>query len=171
VFERRLWRRHSSGGGVGGGRRDPLPTSRESEAPLSSVEVEQANAGFYRAFESLDLGEMEAVWAHGEHVQCVHPGWPLLTGWDAVRASWETIFKNTAEIRFTITDVRAAVLGQFAWLTCTESILSEARGQISATSLLATNLFQRIGGTWLMIHHHASHILMPTSPTPEGSED
>ena len=28
------------------------------------AEVEEANARFYRAFEALDLGEMERVWAH-----------------------------------------------------------------------------------------------------------
>jgi ketosteroid isomerase-like protein len=101
-------------------------------------------------------------------VQCIHPGWPLLTGWEAVRASWEAIFKNTAEIRFTISDVRAAVLGNLAWLTCTENILSDTRGQLSATSVVATNLFERTGGAWLMIHHHASHIMMPTNVTAEG---
>ena len=63
------------------------------------AEIEEANARFYRAFEGLDLQEMEAVWARGEHVKCIHPGWGLLTGWDAVRASWETIFKNTVEIQ------------------------------------------------------------------------
>ena len=49
--------------------------------------IEEANASFYRAFEALDLRAMEDVWSHGEHVQCVHPGWPLLTGWESVRAS------------------------------------------------------------------------------------
>ena len=44
--------------------------------------VEEANARFYRAFESLDLREMEGVWAKGEHVKCVHPGWGLLAGWE-----------------------------------------------------------------------------------------
>jgi ketosteroid isomerase-like protein len=135
---------------------------------MSLADVQAANARFYRSFETLDLAEMEQVWARGEHVQCIHPGWPLLTGWEAVRASWEAIFKNTAEIRFTISDVRAAVLGNLAWLTCTENILSETRGQLSATSVLATNLFERADGAWLMIHHHASHILMPTSVTAEG---
>ena len=50
------------------------------------AEVEQANARFYQAFETLDLARMDQVWAHGEHVQCVHPGWPLLVGWAAVRS-------------------------------------------------------------------------------------
>ena len=86
-------------------------------------EVEQANARFYRAFETLDLGQMEAVWAHGEYVKCVHPGWQLLVGWEAVRSSWQAIFESAAEMRFTISEVLAEVMGDLAWVTCTENIL------------------------------------------------
>ena len=125
------------------------------------AEVEEANARFYRAFEGLDLQEMEAVWARGEQVRCIHPGWGLLVGWEAVRTSWETIFTNTAEIRFSLSDVAVQVEGNLAWVTCSENILSQVRGNISVTSLLATNLFERQGDAWLMIHHHASHLLMP----------
>jgi ketosteroid isomerase-like protein len=123
------------------------------------VEVEEANARFYRVFESQDLRQMEQIWAHGAHVRCVHPGWCLLAGWEAVRHSWEVIFASSQEMRFSITDVNAAVEGALGWVTCTENILSEARGNISVTSLLATNIFERSAGEWLMIHHHASHIL------------
>jgi ketosteroid isomerase-like protein len=122
-------------------------------------DVQQANAEFYRAFEALDMRAMEEVWAHAEHVKCVHPGWPLLTGWDAVRASWETIFANTQEMRFTLTDVRVVAADAVAWVTCTENILSETDGRVGVTSILATNVFERDAGTWLMVHHHASHVL------------
>jgi len=123
------------------------------------AEVIEANARFYRAFEALDIHEMDRVWAHGPHVKCVHPGWPLLTGWDAVRESWDTIFTNTEEMRFTLSNVSAAVGGDLAWVTCTENILSEVAGRVSVTAILATNLFERDGGGWQMIHHHASHVL------------
>ena len=73
--------------------------------------VEEANARFYRAFETLDVREKDEVWAHGEHVRCVHPGWPPLCGWDAVRESWRTIFANTEEMRFTLSDVTVNVDG------------------------------------------------------------
>ena len=107
-------------------------TSRERAA------VEEANARFYRAFEALDLAAMDAVWAHDDDVKCVHPGWPLLTGWAAVRESWQAIFANTEEMRFTLSDVR---------------------GRVAVTAILATNLFARAGDEWRMVHHHASHVL------------
>jgi ketosteroid isomerase-like protein len=130
------------------------------------ADVEEANARFYRAFESLEIAEMDLVWSHGDHVRCVHPGWCLLTGWEAVRQSWEAIFRNTGEMRFSISDVHVCVEGNLGWVTCTENILSHARGQIAVTALLATNLFERRSGEWLMVHHHASHTM---TSEPSGS--
>jgi ketosteroid isomerase-like protein len=124
-----------------------------------AADVVEANARFYRAFEALDIGEMDRVWAHGRHVKCVHPGWPLLVGWEAVRESWATIFTNTAEMRFTLSNVSAGGGDELAWVTCTENILSEVNGRVSVTAILATNLFEHDGGEWRMIHHHASHVL------------
>ena len=126
--------------------------------------VEEANARFYRAFESLDISQMDEVWSHGGHVRCIHPGWFLLSGWEAVRQSWEAIFKDSGEMRFGITDVDVHVDGDVAWVTCRENILSHARGQIAVTTLLATNMFERVGGDWLMIHHHVS----PALPSGSG---
>ena len=131
-----------------------------------TAEVEEANARFYRAFESMDLAEMEQVWSHGDYVRCVHPGWSMLSGWDIVRQSWEALFKDSREMRFSLSEVAARVDGNVAWVTCTENILSEAGGNISVTSVLATNVFERQGGEWRLVLHHASHILTG-EPTPE----
>jgi SnoaL-like domain len=125
--------------------------------------IEDANARFYRAFERLDLGEMDGVWAHADYVKCVHTGWPLLTGWDAVRDSWRVIFANTAEMRFTLSEVQVMGGAGVGWVNCTENILSEIRGQISVTSVLATNLFEQGPDGWRMIHHHASHVITGTA--------
>jgi ketosteroid isomerase-like protein len=135
------------------------------------TEIEQANARFYQAFETLDLARMDLVWAHAEHVKCVHPGWPILVGWEAVRSSWETIFENTAEMRFTLSDVRSTRRGDLGWVTCTENIFSEVRGRLAVTSVLATNLFERGPQGWRMIHHHASHVLgaAPDDAAPEAA--
>jgi ketosteroid isomerase-like protein len=142
----------------------PVPTTDRAVSEAARLEVEEANARFYRAFETLDLAEMDRVWAHGEFVKCVHPGWPLLTGWEAVRESWQSIFANTSEMRFTISEIGVVVRAGLAWVTCTENILAEVGGRLTVTSVLATNLFERGRDGWLMIHHHASHVL---SGTPE----
>ena len=122
----------------------------------TAADVEEANARFYRAFETLDIEEMDRVWVHREHACCVHPGWPLLRGWDAVRTSWQRIFANTGEMRFTLADVNVTVGGDLAWVTCTENILSEVNGRVAVTAILATNLFERGADGWRIVHHHAS---------------
>lgn len=127
-------------------------------------EVGEANARFYRAFESLEISRMDQIWSHGDHVRCIHPGWCLLAGWEAVRQSWEAIFKNSGEMRFSIADVDVHVDGDIARVMCAENILSHTHGQIAVTTLLATNMFERQGGEWRMIHHHASYVL-PAEPT------
>jgi len=63
-------------------------------------EVTKANERFYTAFESLDIKQMENVWANKTDIQCGHPGWRILRGRDAVLESWRRIFENTPSIRF-----------------------------------------------------------------------
>ena len=122
------------------------------------TQVLEVNTNFYRAFESLDIQRMAVVWARADHVRCVHPGWSLLSGWEAVKASWELIFSNTKEIRFTLTDVRVQIRGTTAWVVLTENLLSQVQQDVTATSILATNIYEKTNGIWQMVHHHASHV-------------
>ena len=122
------------------------------------LQVLEVNANFYRAFESLDIQRMAAVWARGDHVKCIHPAWSMLSGWEAVKASWAMIFSNTKEIRFTLTDVRAQIRGALAWVALTENLLSQVQQDVTATTLLSTNIYEKTNGIWQMVHHHASHV-------------
>ncbi|HEY8694078.1 MAG TPA: nuclear transport factor 2 family protein [Chloroflexota bacterium] len=116
--------------------------------------VAEANAAFYRAFEALDVERMQAVWLHSDEVKCIHPGWEVLTGWEAVIESWEAIIRNTLRIRFELGDVSVVVNGGIGWVECLEHIYD---GETLAGLAIATNLFQQNpDGRWLMIHHHAS---------------
>ncbi len=130
--------------------------------------VRLANQAFYRAFESLELSRMDEVWAHDGLVTCVHPGWPLAEGWAAVRQSWDTIFRNTHEIRFEVTEERIDVQGDLAWVVCVERVSSGTdRGAV-----LATNVLRRSrDGLWRLVHHHGSPYVAPRAererkPTP-----
>jgi ketosteroid isomerase-like protein len=132
-----------------------------------AAEIQETNERFYRAVETRDLDAMDAVWLHADHVRCVHPGWGLLSGWDTVRQSWAAIFKDSRELRFTLSDVQIQVEGALAWVTATENILSQLQGNISVTAVLATNVYERRGTRWRMVLHHASHILTG-EPEAEG---
>jgi ketosteroid isomerase-like protein len=122
-------------------------------------EVTQANRKFYDAFESLDIAKMDEVWAHLEYVTCVHPGWTLRSDWPAVRDSWVLIFNNTFSMKFELTESIVQVAGDMAWVICVENITSQQSDEPQHARVLATNLFERIGDEWLMIHHHGSPVM------------
>jgi ketosteroid isomerase-like protein len=123
-----------------------------------------ANTGFYRAFESLDLPRMNAVWLRERYIGCVHPGWALLVGWGPVMESWERIFAGTLAIQFTLTDVQVQVRGGVAWVTLTEHLESHHRDGKIRAKVQATNLFELRDGKWFLVHHHGS-------PVAEGPGD
>ena len=129
--------------------------------------VTAANEAFYRAFETLEIEEMEKVWLRASYIKCVHPGWPLLRGWGPVMTSWERIFANTFGMRFRLNDVHVEVSGSLGWVVLIEDL--EARGYegVSRSEILTTNLFEKRDGQWFIVHHHASPILAPSSPGEE----
>jgi ketosteroid isomerase-like protein len=130
-------------------------------------DVAQANEGFYRAFESLDIKKMESVWATDGDIQCGHPGWRILRGWKPVMESWREIFENTPQIRFLLTDLTVEVRGDFAWVTLYENLNSSLEGQNVAATILTTNIFRRGADGWRMIHHHGSSVAQPRTSQDE----
>ena len=116
----------------------------------------EANQRFYEAFSTLDIEEMARVWEPSERARCVHPGWPLLSGWEPIRQSWESIFNHTTLMHFVLTEVQAVVQGESGWVDCVENITSVMDGRASSFSIRSTNIFARSVDRWLMVHHHAS---------------
>ena len=118
-----------------------------------------ANAVFYDALDNLDLDRMDAVLATEEPVCVVHPGWPLVSGREAVLASWERSFDNAGMMQFTGADAEAHIEGDFAWVICTERLTSVQGGLIVEGIVQTTNMFRREGGAWRMTHHHGSPVM------------
>ena len=119
-------------------------------------QVEQANLDFYRAMQNLSIDMMEDLWLCAEWVQCVHPNWETLTGWEKVRQSWVNIFQNTEKMHIHPSEVSIHVDSQFAWVTCVESIHTFIGGRMGIAFTQATNVFKRSGEDWKMVHHHTS---------------
>jgi ketosteroid isomerase-like protein len=124
-------------------------------------EVAKANESFYRAFESLDIKRMESVWDRDDAIQCGHPGWRILRGWQSVMESWRCIFEDTPAIRFNLTDVSIEICGGLAWVTLYENLNSSVEGQNVAATILTTNIFRKGADGWRMIHHHGSAVMQP----------
>lgn len=134
-----------------------------------TAQVGEANRAFYRAFADGDLAAMDAVWAHGPHVRCVHPGWPALEGWARVRASWARILGGPdVDMEIVVEGVQIRAGRDVAWVACVERL----RGVDADTAVLATNVFERDdGGAWRMVQHHASPILTREGLREPGSRD
>jgi|SRR5690348_12902717 len=129
-------------------------------------EVIKANERFYAAFESLDIKEMEKIWSRETEIQCGHPGWQILRGWQQVMESWRRIFENTPSIRFMLTDVAVKSRGNLAWVTLYENLNSALEGQNVSATVLTTNIFEKGAEGWRMIHHHGSSVAQqPAAPT------
>jgi ketosteroid isomerase-like protein len=122
--------------------------------------VEAANADFYDALEQSSIELMADVWLHEEWVKCIHPGWDLIVGWRRVKESWERIFENERSMKVSPSEVWVRLSGDLAWVTCTEHITVINESSFESVQAVATNLFVKRDGRWLMSHHHASPIPM-----------
>lgn len=133
--------------------------------------VGQANDAFYRAFESLDIRRMEAIWLQDAAARCIHPNWPLCSGWPAVRDSWSRIFNNTATIRFDVSDLEITLAGEAAWVVCVETVTIPSDDGPQSARMLATNIFRRGPDGWRIAHHHAAPILFGRGRAAGAAED
>jgi len=127
--------------------------------------VRAVNQGFYDAFEACDMDAMSDRWEHSDRVLCTHPGWAPLRGWSAVAASWFALFTDAAPMQFILTEERVEVVGDAAWVSVDENLIS---AQGSGQTVAALNVFVRARGSWLMVVHQGSTVLTrraPGSPT------
>jgi short-subunit dehydrogenase/ketosteroid isomerase-like protein len=140
---------------------DPLVVDDPSASPPPAGsdpagEVEAANAAFYAAHEARDLDAMRQVWGHGDDAVCVHPGWPILRGWEQVEESWRRIFDGPGRNQFILTNESVEVHDRTAWVTVEENLVD--RGDTQA--IAATNVFIRTTDGWKLVAHHGSPVMM-----------
>lgn len=122
-------------------------------------EVLAVNQAFYRAFEKKDSEAMSAVWSKGTGSLCIHPGRTVLRGWDAIRDSWDMIFRATNYLEIDTDIISTEVSGNIAYVVLTENVLQISGGRRLKAQSHATNIFELMGGKWYLIHHHGSPIM------------
>jgi len=121
------------------------------------IDALAANAVFYEVFERRSPEAMEALWLHDDSVSCTHPGWATLHGPAAVQQSWRRILGGPQHLQFIVSDERAHVVGDMAWVTCVENLLGDDGPQGSTAAI---NLFRRgPAGAWRMVAHHAGPVM------------
>jgi ketosteroid isomerase-like protein len=127
---------------------DEDPDLRDHES------VRKTNQLFYTAHENRDFDLMSSIWNHGPDVVCIHPGWPILRGWEAVGDSWRRIFDGPAGNQFIVTNVGLTIADGVAWITLDENLMSAG----GTGTIAATNIFVRADDEWKLVLHHGSPV-------------
>ena len=122
-------------------------------------EVLDANTAFYRAFSGRDLSAMEALWATGVPVACIHPGWDALHGRELVIESFRAILNGPSAPGIRCSHAFVQAFGDIALVICRE--------HVEGGELVATNVFVHEGGAWKLVHHQASPLARNDEDAPE----
>ena len=126
---------------------------------MSQHALRAANAAFYAAFERLDYDAMAALWARSAQVSCVHPGWDLVLGYEAVMQSWRGIFDGTSEIHFRSEDMQVTAGNGMGWVVSREILSTTVQGLPVENSLSTVNTYVLESAGWRIAHHHAAPLL------------
>lgn len=106
-----------------------------------------ANAEFYAAFRQRDVERMLSLWALHLGPVCIHPGWEILRGGDAVADGWRTVLAHPDSPEIRCFGASVLVVGKTAIVTCTE--------EVPGLLLAATNVFVRENRAWKLVLHQA----------------
>jgi ketosteroid isomerase-like protein len=119
--------------------------------------LKAANATFDATLSKRDLAALDALWAQDAAVTALHPpSKAVIVGWGAVRKSWEGAFANFPELSVQMKDPQVRIAGSTAIVTGVE-IVRGKRPNGEAVEFLAptTNVYEKRGEQWLLVHHHA----------------
>ncbi|GAA3544834.1 YybH family protein [Zobellella aerophila] len=120
-------------------------------------EVRTISLRFYAALTRMANGDakpMAAVWSQGAMVTALHPIGGRQVGWDAVRASFEQVARLASGGKVELHQQRIHIAGELACETGVEQGQITLADQRVAIEHRVTNLYQREGDGWKMIHHH-----------------
>lgn len=119
----------------------------DDEAAVLSV-----NREFYAAFSNCDGQRMASIWLEEDRTCCVHPGWPPLSGYQAVADSWREILSGRSEMAMECVKPVVVVRNGMGRVVCYEKVNS---GGPNAAFLVAVNLFEYTAAGWKMCYHQA----------------
>ena len=116
---------------------------------------EDVEAAFYEAIARADLTALMSVWADDEEIVCIHPTGQRLTGADAIRESWRSIFANNPRLMVRLSrGVRWN--GMLLSVHNVVETLYVGDERKPHGPMLATNVFLRGASGWRLLAHHSS---------------
>ncbi len=143
-----------------------VATKQDATAELRPV-VDKINA----AWESMDAKKPEPFYAK-EADNVYYDVAPLkYTGWPAYAEGVTKIWENMKSIRFTMgPDFRATRVGDIAWVTYTmKADVEQKYGPKLSLDARVTQIFEKQGDQWLVVHEHVS-VPGPEPPPPPAEK-
>ncbi len=131
--------------------------------------VLEVNTRFYKALGTRDLELMGTVFVHDDRAGCMHPGWVMLKGWEAIRQSWENVFDPRDQLEIKLHNLTVELEGDAAWVTCIQELIYINREPVMMNVSVSTNIFEKNGPQWKMVIHQASP--MPISAQQETEKN
>lgn len=123
-------------------------------------DVRAANDAFEQAFSRRDLAGIEAAWAHDGSVTTLHPiSKAVVVGWSDVRQSWEATLQRWSEVSATMDGAQIGTANSVGWVVGIERVRGRRpNGEQAEVVALTTNIFEKRGDRWVMVHHHGSRL-------------
>jgi ketosteroid isomerase-like protein len=120
-------------------------------------DVRKASQKFYAALNRMVNGDgtsMADIWSHSSTVTTLHPIGGREVGWDAVQQSFNQVAGLASEGKVEIKDQVIKVIGDMAYEVGVEKGQATLAGQKVGIEHRVTNIYQREGGGWKLVHHH-----------------
>lgn len=119
--------------------------------------LEEATDRFYHALNALlggDAAPMVDLWSHADDVTYMSPFGELLTGWEPVRASWESQAGQRLGGEVHAEDVHHLASPTLGFVVGFERGHVEVGGQRTPVDIRATSMYRLEDDRWAMVGHH-----------------
>lgn len=120
-------------------------------------EVRKASNQFYASLNQMLNGDAQSlsdIWSHGSTATTLHPIGGRQVGWDEIQQSWEQVAQIASDGKVELKDQFIHTIGDVACETGTEHGAFKLAGQKVDVQARVTNIYQKVNGTWKIIHHH-----------------
>jgi ketosteroid isomerase-like protein len=97
---------------------------------------------------------MADIWTQEATVTTMHPIGGREVGWNAVRESFEKVGQISTSGEVALKDQLIRVDGNMAYEIGVEQGQLKLAGQRANIEHRVTNVYQRVGGAWKIVHHH-----------------
>ena len=130
----------------------PDPSTDESD-------LLDANNAFYRALAAGSIEGISAACAHDPDVTALYEtSTKVAVGWQEVLDSWKAVpFEAFAQLSVVMDDPVIKMSGTIARVVGLEKVRGRMKdGEPFEFTALGTNIYEKRGDKWLVVHHHAS---------------